>query len=729
MKTITLARMRLAIEGAVQGVGFRPFVYRLAREMELAGWVRNAPDGVVIEVEGDRLRLDVFRSRVLTEKPAPALIQHVAAGMVDPRGERGFRIIESNLNGDRTAGIQPDLAPCPNCLSEIDSTEDRRRGYAFTNCTNCGPRYSILLDVPYDRPATTMNDFRMCRDCALEYIDPADRRFHAEPNACPSCGPQLDGTLEDAVRVLESGRILALKGVGGFQLLCDATNQDAVERLRERKQREVKPFALLMRDLETVERFCHVSPQEAALLTSPAAPIVLLPPRKVRHGIAPSVASCSPWLGVMLPASPLHHLLSRAFPHPVVATSGNLSDEPIATGNDEARLRLGSIADAFLTHNRPIARPLDDSVARIAAGRTLVLRRSRGYAPLPIHIGQDLPPLLAVGGHLKNTVAISPGRIAVLSQHIGDLDAYESRQAFERAIDDLCRLYRFKPAAIVRDLHPDYASSVWAEEQAVLRGVPVVAVQHHEAHVASVLAEHGLLEAECLGIAWDGTGFGYDGAIWGSEFFSVDRKGFRRVSHLRPFRLPGGDAAAREGNRCAAGLLAAAGLPVEDERLAQQLARGVNAPWTTSMGRLFDAVAALAGVSQGNRFEGEAGMRLESAIPAGPALEPYPFAIDPDGCFDWRPMLAEILKAKDPAVVAGRFHETLAQWILALAKKSGHHKVALSGGCFQNRWLAERAEALLSLNGFEVLTQRQVPPNDGGLALGQIVLGAKRLRD
>ncbi len=715
-------RLRLVLHGAVQGVGFRPFVYRLAREMGLTGWVLNSSAGLVVEVEGEAAELERFRQRLEAERPPASYILAREQSWLPAKGYTEFRILPSDEAAEKTAAVLPDLATCRECLAEMLDPANRRYLYPFTNCTRCGPRYTIILDIPYDRPRTTMRGFTLCDDCRREYTDPADRRFHAQPNACPRCGPRLTATVAQTAGELAAGRIVALKGIGGFQLLVDARNEEAVQRLRRRKRREEKPFALMMPSLDMVRQYCVVSEAEAELLQSPAAPIVLLRPNG-RPGIAPSVARSSPYLGVMLPYSPLHHLLMRAFPHPIVATSGNLSDEPIAIDNDEAVARLTGVADFFLMHDRPIARPCDDSVARVVRGRPSLVRRARGYAPLPIALDRELPPVLAVGGHLKNTVAIALRRQVILSQHVGDLDTLEARNAFERAIADLCRLYRFQPKLVACDLHPDYASTRWAARS----GLPVVAIQHHQAHVAACAAENEIREPY-LGVAWDGTGYGTDGVVWGGEFFLVEHGRFERVAHLRPFRLPGGEAAVREGWRAAASLryeTFGAGA-VGDTPLLRMLERGVNSPWTTSVGRLFDAVAAMAGVARENRFEGQAAMMLERAIGGLEDDEAYPM---PHG--DWRPLIEaledDVRRGLPASRIALRFHNALVNWIVEVAARMGVRDVCLSGGVFQNGYLVERAAALLEARGHRVWTHQRVPPNDGGIALGQAVLAAERI--
>jgi hydrogenase maturation protein HypF len=708
--------LRVALRGAVQGVGFRPFVFRLATSLGLAGWIQNSSAGLVAEVEGASPALEDFLLRLERERPPHAVVLTREVAYLAPAGFTSFEIVASDDTDEKTAALLPDLATCPACLAELFDPADRRYRYPFTNCTLCGPRYTIILDLPYDRPNTTMRDFSLCRDCAREYHDPAARRFHAQPIACPVCGPRLEGSVAEAARRLAAGQIVALKGIGGFQLLADATDPEAVRRLRERKHREAKPLALMMASIEMVRRHCRVSPAEETLLRSPAAPIVLLDARP-DHGIAPNVAPGSPYLGVMLPNSPLHHLLLGEFPRPVVATSGNRSDEPIAIDNEEARRRLGGIADFFLMHDRPIARPCDDSVVRLTRGRETVLRRARGYAPLPVPVARPLPPVLAVGAHLKNTVAIAVGRQVFVSQHIGDLDTFEARQSFERAIDDLCRLYRFRPELVACDLHPDYASTLWARQS----GLPVAGIQHHQAHLAACAAENDV-SPPYLGVAWDGTGYGLDGTVWGGEFFLVENGRFERIAHLRPFRLPGGEAAIRECWRAAAGIQFELGLPVGGSPLVRQmLEKKIHSPLTTSVGRLFDAVASLAGVAQENRFEGQAAMELERAIGGRRSEEAYPL---PEG--DWGPLiealLADVSRGAPHDLISARFHNALAGWIVAMAHRAGVRQIIMSGGVFQNRYLVERAAERLESSGFAVYTHQRIPTNDGGIGLGQAVL-------
>jgi len=732
-------RLRITLRGAVQGVGFRPFVYRLATEMSLTGWVLNSSSGLVVEVEGPEDVLRRFEERIERERPAVSVVTTRELAWIPAEGSTRFEIHASDGDTGKSVNVLPDLATCADCRNELFDPANRRFQYPFTNCTNCGPRYTIVVDIPYDRPNTTMRNFVLCPACKEEYENPANRRFHAQPNACPVCGPKLDSTIADVAVALRNGAIVALKGIGGFQLLADARQPATVARLRQRKHREEKPFALMMPSLEMAREYCEIAPAEVELLESPAAPIVLLRP-KPGTDIAWNVAHCSPYLGVMLPYSPLHYLLMRECPLPLIATSGNRSDEPIAIANDEAAVRLKNIADHFLTHNRPIVRACDDSVVRLTRGKAGILRRARGYAPLGIRVAHAVPPVLAVGGHLKNTVAIGVGQDVFLSQHIGDLETLEARQAFEKAIADLCRLYSFKPEAVVCDLHPDYASTHWAEQS----GLPVIRVQHHQAHVAACAAENNV-DGPYLGVSWDGTGYGLDGAIWGGEFFRVENqraegKQFQRVAHLRPFGLPGGDAAVREGWRSAASLLfevfgkesdlpdvleRSTGKPrLDAARVGSMLERGINVVPTTSVGRLFDAVACISGIARENRFEGQAAMLLENEIGALRTEEAYPL---PGG--DWGPLIPAVVADQrggvPVSVIAGRFHNALIAWIVEVAEQSGLQQIMFSGGVFQNRYLTERAAAALEARGYTVHTHRRVPPNDGGIALGQVVMSAQ----
>lgn len=749
-------RLRVAVRGAVQGVGFRPFVHRLAGELGLAGWVANDAGGAVLEVEGGAESVRRFLTRLPAELPAHAVLTGLEPVFLAPAGLTGFSI-RASLGGAKTALIQPDIAACPECLREMRDPEDRRYRYPFVNCTHCGPRYSIVEALPYDRANTTMRDFPLCADCRAEYDDPRDRRFHAQPIACPACGPRLelwdatgrvlcrrDAALTAAARALADGKVVAVKGVGGFQLWADAFDEDAVNALRIRKGRRQKPFALMVADLAAARRVAEFDAMEERLLASSEAPIVLLR-RRADARVASSVAPGSPRLGVMLANAPLHHLLLAGFPHPVVATSANLSEEPIVTDERRVVETLGGLADLYLVHDRPIARPVDDSVATVVEGRELLLRRARGYAPLPVPAAAELPAVLAVGGHMKNTVALALGRGVFLSQHIGDLSTTAAYDAFLRTIDSLERLYDFRPEAVVCDLHPDYASTRYARGL----GVPLVAVQHHHAHALSCLADNGV-GPPALGVTWDGSGWGGDGTVWGGEFLRVAPGGSTRFAHLRSFALPGGEAAAHEPRRSALGVLfelagaealgwtdlppVAAFTPNERRVLARALERRLSAPRTTSAGRLFDAAAALAGLRQTTTFEGQAAMELENAAD-GCAATGYPFPlVDADGglIVDWGPavraLIADLRASAAVTLVSARFHQGLVDAIVAVAERAGEPRVALSGGCFQNRVLLSGAVRALRAAGFEALWHQRVPTNDGGLALGQAAAAALVLK-
>jgi hydrogenase maturation protein HypF len=708
---MNVERAKVVVHGAVQGVGFRPFVYRLATELGLNGWVLNSSEGVFVEVEGERKRLDQFLRRLGDDKPPRASIQSVQCSFLDAVGYDTFDIRYSDDSGPKTTVILPDIATCADCLREILDPKDRRYLYPFTNCTNCGPRFSIIEALPYDRPNTSMKKFTMCPECDAEYRDPRNRRFHAQPNACPKCGPKLNIPLSDAAQVICDGQILALKGIGGFQLIVDARNGAAVMRLRERKHREEKPFALMYPSLEAVKQDCRVSELEERLLLSPESPIVLLESKRSAIAIAPG----NPYLGVMLPYSPLHHILLSELDFPVVATSGNVSNEPICIDELEARERLHGIADAFLVHDRPIVRQVDDSVVRVMLGRELVLRRARGYAPLPVHMKEELPHVLAVGSHLKNTIALSVGHEVFISQHIGDLETQPAFEAFRKVMADFERLYEVTPEVVACDLHPEYLSTKLANELSAPRSE----IQHHYAHVISCMAENEL-DAPVLGVSWDGTGLGTDGTIWGGEFLLVGETSFERVAHFRQFRLPGGEATIKQPRRSALGVLYEifgdeAFTNDDPPALRQMLARNVNCPLTSSAGRLFDAVASILGLRQRVSFEGQAAMELEFAVQPG-IEEAYPAGVD------WQPMIEAMLR--DDAsigVKAAKFHNALAETIVQVARQVGEEKVVLSGGCFQNRYLTERAVRRLRAEGFCPYWHQRVPPNDGGIALGQVV--------
>ncbi len=795
-------RLKIAVRGAVQGVGFRPFVFRLATGLGLTGGVHNSSQGVFIEAEGPRAALEQFLLRLEAEKPAPGFIHGLEASWLDAVGFKNFEIRPSETGGDKTALVLPDIATCPDCLREIFDPKNRRHRYPFTNCTHCGPRFSIIESLPYDRANTSMKQFTMCPQCRAEYDDPRDRRFHAQPNACPVCGPHLElwnlageavfggqQALRAAARAIRRGQIVAVKGLGGFHLMVAARNEPAVRRLRDRKQREEKPFALMFPSLESIRAECEVSPLEERLLRSAEAPIVLLG-KIVNHKsqIANAVAPGNLHLGGLLPYTPLHHLLLAELGFPVVATSGNLNDEPICTDEREARERLGGIADVFLVHDRPIVRHVDDSIVRVMLDRELMLRRARGYAPLPIILNSGLRTpdseiILAVGAHLKNTIALSVGPLVFLSQHIGDLETEPAHAAFRRVIADFEKLYEAEPQVVAADLHPDYLSTRFAQQLAAERrrparresanavdphagsetGAPqIVQVQHHVAHVLSCMAENEL-SPPALGVSWDGTGYGLDGTIWGGEFFLVTDKTVERIAHLRPFRLPGGERAVKEPRRVALGLLSemfgdavcerkelapvAAFSQTELAAVKTMLAKQLNSPVTSSMGRLFDAVASLVNLRQQMRFEGQAAMELEFALDGVNTKEAYELPIKKSVAsadnsalrtphsalvLDWSPMIEAILSdVKHGAAIgqiSAKFHNALAEAIVAVARHAGQNRVVLSGGCFQNRYLTERAVRRLQAEGFRPYWHQRVPPNDGGIALGQVI-AALRISD
>lgn len=769
-------RVRVALRGAVQGVGFRPFVYRLAQELGLAGWVNNSPRGVTIEAEGTASLLHSFLLRLDREKPVHAFYQSFESSWLDPAGYEGF-VIRPSESGTPTALVLPDIATCPDCLREIFDPADRRYRYPFTNCTHCGPRFSIIESLPYDRQNTSMRRFPMCPACAQEYHHPADRRFHAQPNACPACGPHLEawdcagqirathyGALQLAADALRNGKIVALKGLGGFQLLVEASRDEAVERLRQLKQREEKPFAVMAPHLAGARDLCMISEVEERLLCSSEAPIVLLqrrtePPTGLSAasgGIAPNVAPHNPFLGLMLPYTPLHHLLMAEVGRPLVATSGNVSDEPICIDENEALQRLQGLADLFLVHNRPIVRQVDDSVARIIMGREMVLRRARGYAPLPISLKKPANGILAVGAHLKNTVALSVGSDVFVSQHIGDLETVAADQAFQRIIADFQQIYDQQPARVACDAHPDYRSTQYARRS----GLPVTEVQHHYAHILSCMAENEV-ESPVLGVSWDGTGYGLDGTIWGGEFLIIKGASFQRFAALRTFMLPGGDKAVKEPRRTALGVLyeifgkevfqmrellsVQAFAPSELSVIQSMLERKVNSPRTSSLGRLFDAVSSLAGLRQRIRFEGQAAMELEFALNSPEGERPYPFRIVqthgtgsemPGGAgamiwIDWEPLIWAVLedaRCRVPAwVIAARFHNALAEMVIGISRLVGLDRVVLSGGCFQNRYLTERIVQRLIMDGMRPYWHQRIPPNDGGIALGQVLAACQRM--
>jgi hydrogenase maturation protein HypF len=768
---VTAQALHVSISGVVQGVGFRPFVYNLAVRLELSGWVLNHSGGVDLEVEGPLEALDAFVAALTAEAPPLAHIEALAARAIPTQGLAGFEIRHSERQEGRYQLISPDVATCPDCLREVLDFADRRYRYPFTNCTNCGPRFTIIADIPYDRPNTTMRVFPLCPDCRREYDDPSNRRFHAQPNACPACGPHLwladaagrplagspqhaDAVvLERARDLLLGGQIVAIKGLGGFLLACDATNAEAVQTLRERKRRPHKPFAIMVATLEEIKALCRVSPAEEALLTSPQAPIVLLerrPGSAVVDEVAPNVHT----LGVMLPYTPLHHILLRDVGRPLVMTSGNLTEEPIAMENDEALRRLGLLADAFLLHNRGIYSRYDDSVWQVVGlGEKSVaqpVRRARGYTPFPIRLPFPVRPILAVGPDLKNTFCLARDEYAFVSQHIGDMENLETLEHLEATLALYQHLFRLEPEVVACDLHPDYATTRFALDHAG-QDEPVARVQHHHAHIAACLADNGWAPGDgpVIGVALDGTGYGQDGAIWGGEWLVGNYAGFRRAAHLEYLPLPGGDAAIRLPWRIAAGYVYSLqgrdavppwlfhSSPGAESAFYRQIDRQINTPPTSSMGRLFDAVSALLGICHTATYEAQAAIELEQVADTAKDLicwsAPYPFDLEQAGdglLVRLKPLLAALLEQTQCRVpvsdIAFRFHLTAAEMIGQVCRwireETGIHTAALSGGCFQNRLLLELAVPLLEQAGFQVLLHRQVPCNDGGVSLGQAVL-------
>jgi hydrogenase maturation protein HypF len=801
----SLACRKIHITGIVQGVGFRPFIYNLARRHGLRGWVLNSSAGVDIEAEGTPSALDAFVLALQAEKPPLAVIDSLSVGETPPNGYAEFTIRHSQSAPGDFVPISPDICICDDCLRELFDPSNRRYLYPFINCTNCGPRFTIIQDVPYDRPLTTMAAFKMCAACQAEYDDPADRRFHAQPNACPQCGPSVrleirdwrleigDGKLtpgnlqspisnlqsltssQDAVaaaqEALGQGAILAVKGLGGFHLACDATNDTALRTLRERKGRVDKPFALMAFDAATVERFCWVNAEERALLESRERPILLL---RERPGspISRLAAPGNQTLGVMLPYAPLHYLLladgGRPAPAPdlpaLVMTSGNYSEEPIVKDDDEALARLAPLADVFLLHNRDIHARCDDSVVRVHRGKVLPVRRSRGYAPFPVKLPFAVEPTLAVGGELKNTFCLTHDDYAFMSQHIGDMENYETLQAFEQSVAHFCSLFRVQPRLVAYDMHPEYLSTKWAKGQVTNLQPPtsnlkLIPVQHHHAHITACMAEHGLSGDEpVIGVSFDGTGYGPDpdvpggAAIWGGEVLVADYAGYRRAAHLAYVPLPGGDSAIRKPYRTALAHLWAAGVgwdpalsPVaacgeaEQGVIRHQLETGFNAIPTSSMGRLFDAAAAIAGVRQTVTYEAQAALEFEN-LAAEDVTDGYSFEIESisTACSVFQPapiiraIAADVRAGLAVPVISARFHNAVAGLIrdvcVLVREREGLARVALSGGVFQNVTLLAKAERLLAGAGFDVLIHRAVPPNDGGIALGQAVVANVQYR-
>lgn len=757
-------RFQILIQGAVQGVGFRPFVYKLAHELNLNGIIANNVNGVSIDVEGDEYLLNEFISRIKSEKPAHSIISSINISKFELKGYDDFKIIDSESQGEPDAIILPDIAVCDECLSEMFDPDNRRFLYPFINCTNCGPRFSIIESLPYDRSNTSMKQFEMCDECKSEYENPLDRRFHAQPIACPKCGPQVqllnhhgkiicerEVAISETVQKIKEGKIIALKGLGGFQLIVNAGIDDAVKILRHRKHRDEKPFALMFPSIEMIKEHCIVSGVEENTLLSSESPIVLLrkksdfryPVSCIQHptkwraasSISESVAPKNPYLGVMLPYTPLHHLIIKEFGQPVIATSGNISEEPMCIDENEAIERLSGIVDYFLVHNRPIIRPVDDSVVRIVKDKLVILRRARGYSPLPLSITNAAEEnFICVGGHLKNTVSVKKGNKVFISQHIGDLENTEAEKYFRNTISDFKQMYKVNPAYLVHDLHPDYTSTKYCSAQN-LKAIPV---QHHLAHIAGCYEENHL-EGKCFAVCWDGTGYGFDKTIWGGEFFTYSEEEFSRVAHFKKFRIPGGDAAIKDTRRSLTGILyeifgndipfAKLNRAIPENELllfAQMLDKNINCFATTSVGRIFDAVSSLLNICSKSSYEGQAAMMLEFAADQT-TLSRYDFNLTDNSIFivDWQPMfeqmIDEIFRGIDASVISAKFHNTLVEIIITLSKKIGLTDIILTGGCFQNVFLLERTIDRLVEEKFNPHWNKIVPTNDGGISFGQAV--------
>jgi len=759
-------RRSVLVTGVVQGVGFRPFVYRLATEEHLVGHIGNDTDGVTIEIEGPPPRISSFLERLQSELPPLARIDAISVSELDPKLDTSFLIVSSQVKGQVSTGIPADAATCADCLRELFDPADRRYRYPFLNCTNCGPRFTITRRIPYDRPQTSMAKFAMCPSCQAEYDDPLNRRFHAQPNACWQCGPQVwlespDGSrldsadpIQTAIDRLLSGEVVAIKGIGGFHLSVDATSDSAVIRLRNRKHRYGKPLAVMVRDLDAAHSLCLLTAVEESLLQTSARPIVLARAR-AQNGIAPSVAPGVPWLGIYLPYAPLQHLLfTDARVKALVMTSANLSEEPIAIDNDEARARLGAIADVFLMHDREILQRCDDSVASVVDGVPQLIRRARGYVPLGIPLPFDTPPLLAVGGHLKNVFTLARGRHAYQSQHLGDLENLTSLEFFKESLDHLTRTFEIEPEHVVHDLHPGYLSTTWARQWASERNLPLISVQHHHAHIAACMAEHAL-EGPVIGLSLDGTGYGSDGRIWGGEVLLARLDRFDQFAHLEYAPMPGGEAAIHEPWRMAFGHLVHAGVPLDEAKslvgatdaecrlLARMIERGINTPGTSSLGRLFDAVAAVVLSRRQVDYEAQAAIELEGVCvdetdaPAyateyisGDWTRRRPGQIRVASL--WRDVVTDLHSGVEKPRMAARFHAAIAAAFVHAAASAREAtdvtQVVLSGGCMHNRRLARLLSQGLEAAGFSVFQQRNVSPGDGGLSYGQAVVGAAILR-
>jgi len=764
-------RQAVLVRGVVQGVGFRPFVYRLAHETQLGGFIGNNTDGVTIEIEGAAQGVAEFLTRLRSDAPPMARIDSIDVEELAPAGESEFRIVTSQVLGQVTTGIPADAATCPDCLRELLDAGDRRYGYPFINCTNCGPRFTITRRIPYDRPQTSMAIFPMCLQCQAEYDDPLNRRFHAQPNACWVCGPQVwlvdpvgepivaDDPISACIDRLTTGEIMAIKGIGGFHLAVDATNESAVMRLRERKHRYGKPLAVMVRDIDAAREICELTAQEEALMQTAARPIVLARARDA-SGVAPSVAPGIPWLGVFLPYAPLQHLL---FADPrvraLVMTSANLSEEPIAIDNDEALARLKNIAEAFLLHNREILQRCDDSVQAVVDGAPQIIRRARGFVPLVIELPVDAPPLLAVGGHLKSVFALARRGYAYQSQHLGDLENLTGLEFFEHSLDHLMRTFEIRPETVVHDLHPGYLSTSWARKWATGHGLPLIAIQHHHAHIAGCMAEHGL-KGPVIGLSLDGTGYGTDGRIWGGEVLIAHLDRFERFAHLEYVPMPGGDAAIREPWRMgyahlltagfdpiAARTLGLVGATEQEARIViRMVERRINTPLTSSLGRLFDAVAAVVLNRRNVDYEAQAAIELEGlAVDHDDQSAPESYALQiRDGDWAkheptvisaeamWHTLVLDLLNGVDKSHIAAQFHAGVAAGFVRAAMlartATGIKMVALSGGVMHNRRLARLLRSELAAAGFNVYQNRRVSPGDGGLSYGQAAAAAAILR-
>lgn len=754
------SRLALRIGGCVQGVGFRPFVYRLAKDEGLAGWVRNTLGGVAIEVEGEEPAVARFLSRIEAEARTPAVVETVASRVLDLQGGTGFHCLASAAEDESCGRVLPDLVVCDACRAEISDPNNRRYRYSFTSCMHCGPRYSIIEALPYDRERTVMRHFPMCSACEREYRDPASRRFHAETNACPECGPQLalldragviiaspKEAFERSVTAIRQGSIVAVKGLGGFQLLVDARCAEAVATLRARKRRPAKPFAVMVPTPEHVRKIAQVTQAEEDLLCSASGPIVLLTRlADVEVNLAENITPGNPLVGMMMPTTPLHHLLLQALGFPIVCTSGNRTAEPLVADDGEALARLSGIADLILTHDRPILNRVDDSVVRMIGGEQAILRCARGLAPVVLEAGEQEKPVLALGGHLKNSLAVGVGERIILGPHIGDLDSAETRALYDGSTERFARLHGVQPCFVAHDGHPGYYSTEFSETT----DLPAHKVQHHLAHVLAGMAEHRL-ESPVLGIAWDGSGDGGDGTIWGGEFLLVDGSRWRRIAHMRNFPLPGGDSAIREPRRAAIGALSqcygdtfwkreqlpavASFMPPERVILREAMKRKINAPLTSSVGRMFDVVASVLGLRHVSSFEGEAAMAVEFAATRSrnPAALPAPFLNQISGArqVDWRPMLEALCESVLAGVstddLAGGFHVWLSKAACIVARGADVRKVVLTGGCFQNALLCELVARDLREAGFQPYPHRKIPSNDGGLAVGQAAFAASPL--